>query len=79
VKFGRDMDKVLVETNELRTRGTDALLAAACEASAGGHRLRRFPTWLARLLAGEAIVDVHRVAAKEGHIYEGQGRDRADR
>src|SRR4051812_39017457 len=32
VKFGRNMDKALVKTNELRMRGTDALLAAAAEA-----------------------------------------------
>jgi nucleoside-diphosphate-sugar epimerase len=30
-KFGRDFDKAFAETNELRTRGTDALLAAARE------------------------------------------------
>jgi nucleoside-diphosphate-sugar epimerase len=32
VKFGRNMDKVTAKTNELRTKGTDALLAAAREA-----------------------------------------------
>jgi 2-alkyl-3-oxoalkanoate reductase len=32
VKFGRNMDKVMAETSELRTKGTDALLAAAREA-----------------------------------------------
>ena len=32
VKFGRNMDKVTAKTNELRTTGTDALLAAAREA-----------------------------------------------
>ena len=32
VKFGRNMDKVTAKTNELRTQGTDALLAAAREA-----------------------------------------------
>ncbi len=32
VRFARNMDKVLAGTNELRTRGTDALLAAAREA-----------------------------------------------
>jgi nucleoside-diphosphate-sugar epimerase len=37
VKFGRNMDKVLGKTNELRTKGTDALLAAAREAG-----VRRF-------------------------------------
>jgi nucleoside-diphosphate-sugar epimerase len=31
-KFGRNFDKVFAETNELRTKGTDALLAAAREA-----------------------------------------------
>jgi nucleoside-diphosphate-sugar epimerase len=31
VKFGRNLDKVFVKTNELRTKGTDALLAAAWE------------------------------------------------
>jgi 2-alkyl-3-oxoalkanoate reductase len=36
VKFGRNMDKVTAETSELRTKGTDALLAAAREA--GVHR-----------------------------------------
>jgi nucleoside-diphosphate-sugar epimerase len=35
VKFGRNMDKVLAETNELRTKGTDVLLAAAREAGVG--------------------------------------------
>ena len=29
VKFGRNLDKTFVRTNELRTKGTDALLAAA--------------------------------------------------
>ncbi|HVU79629.1 MAG TPA: NAD(P)-dependent oxidoreductase [Gaiellaceae bacterium] len=37
VKFSRNMDAVLAKTNELRTRGTDALLAAAREAG-----VRRF-------------------------------------
>ena len=37
VKFGRNMDKVAAKTNELRTKGTDALLAAAREAD-----VRRF-------------------------------------
>ena len=37
VKFGRNMDKVVAKTNELRTKGTDALLAAAREAG-----VRRF-------------------------------------
>jgi nucleoside-diphosphate-sugar epimerase len=37
LKFGRNLDKVLVETNELRTKGTDDLLAAAREAG-----VRRF-------------------------------------
>jgi nucleoside-diphosphate-sugar epimerase len=37
VKFGRNMDKVTAKTNELRTKGTDALLAAAHEAG-----VRRF-------------------------------------
>jgi nucleoside-diphosphate-sugar epimerase len=32
VKFGRNQDKVVAKTNELRTKGTDALLAAAREA-----------------------------------------------
>jgi nucleoside-diphosphate-sugar epimerase len=32
VKFGRNMDKVMAQTSELRTKGTDALLAAASEA-----------------------------------------------
>jgi nucleoside-diphosphate-sugar epimerase len=32
VKFGRNLDKILAKTNELRTWGTDALLAAAREA-----------------------------------------------
>jgi nucleoside-diphosphate-sugar epimerase len=36
-KFSRNIDKVLATTNELRTRGTDALLAAAREAG-----VRRF-------------------------------------
>jgi nucleoside-diphosphate-sugar epimerase len=37
VKFGRDMDKVTAKSNELRTKGTDTLLAAAREAG-----VRRF-------------------------------------
>jgi 2-alkyl-3-oxoalkanoate reductase len=37
VKFSRNMDKVAAKTNELRTKGTDALLAAAREAG-----VRRF-------------------------------------
>jgi 2-alkyl-3-oxoalkanoate reductase len=37
VKFGRNMDKVTARTSELRTTGTDALLAAAREAG-----VRRF-------------------------------------
>ncbi len=37
VKFSRNMDSVLAKTNELRTTGTDALLAAAREAG-----VRRF-------------------------------------
>jgi len=37
VKFSRNLDKTLARTNELRTRGTDALLAAAREAG-----VRRF-------------------------------------
>jgi nucleoside-diphosphate-sugar epimerase len=36
MKFSRNMDKVTARTSELRTRGTDALLAAAREA--GVHR-----------------------------------------
>jgi nucleoside-diphosphate-sugar epimerase len=36
-KFSRNLDKTLARTNELRTKGTDALLAAAREAS-----VRRF-------------------------------------
>jgi 2-alkyl-3-oxoalkanoate reductase len=37
VKFGRNLDKILAKTNQLRTWGTDALLAAAREAG-----VRRF-------------------------------------
>ena len=37
VKFSRNLDKTLAKTNELRTKGTDALLTAAREAG-----LRRF-------------------------------------
>ena len=37
VKFGRSLDKTFAKTNELRTKGTDALLAAAREAG-----VRRF-------------------------------------
>ena len=37
VKFSRNLDKTLAKTNEIRTRGTDALLAAAREAG-----VRRF-------------------------------------
>ena len=36
VKFARNMDKITAKTSELRTKGTDALLAAAREA--GVHR-----------------------------------------
>src|SRR5918996_3587872 len=36
-KWGRSLDKTLAKTNELRTKGTDALLAAAWEAG-----VRRF-------------------------------------
>jgi nucleoside-diphosphate-sugar epimerase len=36
-KFGRNLDKTLAKTNELRTKGTDALLAAARET-----QVRRF-------------------------------------
>ena len=36
-KWGRDVDKTMAKTNELRTKGTDALLAAAREAG-----VRRF-------------------------------------
>jgi 2-alkyl-3-oxoalkanoate reductase len=35
VKFGRNMDKVLARTSELRTKGTDALVSAAREAGVG--------------------------------------------
>jgi 2-alkyl-3-oxoalkanoate reductase len=34
-KFGRNFDKTFARTNELRTKGTDALLAAAREAGVG--------------------------------------------
>ena len=34
VKFGRSLDKAFARTNGLRTKGTDALLAAAREAGA---------------------------------------------
>ena len=34
LKFGRNFDKMFAKTNELRTKGTDALLAAAREAGA---------------------------------------------
>ena len=37
VRFSRNMDRVFAKTNELRTKGTDALLAAAREAG-----VRRF-------------------------------------
>ena len=37
VKFSRSLDKTFVKTNQLRTKGTDALLAAAREAG-----VRRF-------------------------------------
>src|SRR5207342_1515465 len=37
VKFSRSLDKAFAKTNQLRTRGTDALLAAAREAG-----VRRF-------------------------------------
>jgi nucleoside-diphosphate-sugar epimerase len=46
VKFGRNQDKVVARTNELRTKGTDALLAAAREAG-----VRRF---VAQSVAGFA-------------------------
>jgi nucleoside-diphosphate-sugar epimerase len=46
VKFSRNMDKVAAKTNELRTKGTDALLATAREAG-----VRRF---VAQSVAGFA-------------------------
>ena len=44
VKFGRNMDKVTARTTELRTAGTDALLAAAWEANV--------PRFVAQSVAG---------------------------
>jgi nucleoside-diphosphate-sugar epimerase len=53
-KWGRDVDKTMAKTNELRTKGTDALLAAAREAG-----VRRFVAqsalWYRFAREGEAI------------------------
>ena len=45
VKFSRNFDKVFARTNELRTRGTDALLAAAREASVGRFVAQSFASY----------------------------------
>src|SRR6266566_3965302 len=61
----RRLDRVFAATNELRTRGTDNLLAAAARAGtrrviaqgyAGAEPPLRVPAWLGRLLAGEFVV-----------------------
>jgi nucleoside-diphosphate-sugar epimerase len=64
----RNADRVFAATDELRTRGTDNLLAAAARAGtvaewlpylaqvAGAKPPLRLPTWLGRLLAGEFVV-----------------------
>jgi nucleoside-diphosphate-sugar epimerase len=46
VKFSRNLDKTFAKTNQLRTEGTDALLAAAREAG-----VRRFVAQSFRLLS----------------------------
>jgi nucleoside-diphosphate-sugar epimerase len=43
--FGRNLDKTLAETSELRTRGTDALLAAAREAGTGRFVAQSVAFW----------------------------------
>jgi nucleoside-diphosphate-sugar epimerase len=60
VKFGRNFDKVFARTNELRTTGTDALLAAAREAG-----VRRF---VAQSFAS------YRYAREEGSIKTEEDR-----
>ena len=45
VKFGRNLDKTLARTNELRTKGTDALLAAAREAGVRRFVAQSFAPW----------------------------------
>ncbi len=55
VKFARNMDKVTAGTSELRTKGTDALLAAAREAG-----VRRFVT--------QSVAAFSRYARKGGPI-----------
>ena len=55
VKFSRNMDKVTAKTNELRTEGTDALLAAAREAG-----VRRF--------VAQSVAAFSRYARKGGPI-----------
>jgi nucleoside-diphosphate-sugar epimerase len=44
-KFGRNFDKVFATTSELRTRGTDALLAAAREAGVGRFVAQSFASY----------------------------------
>src|SRR5262249_2540595 len=44
-KFGRNLDKTFARTNELRTKGTDALLAAARDAGAGRFVAQSFASY----------------------------------
>jgi nucleoside-diphosphate-sugar epimerase len=44
-KWGRNFDKVLAATNELRTRGTDVLLSAAFEANVGRFVAQSFASY----------------------------------
>ncbi len=44
-KWGRNFDKVLARTNELRTKGTDTLLAAADEAGVGRFVAQSFASY----------------------------------
>jgi len=44
-EFGRNFDRAFAETNELRTRGTDALLAAAREAGVGRFVAQSFASY----------------------------------
>jgi nucleoside-diphosphate-sugar epimerase len=55
VKFGRNMDRITARTNELRIRGTDALLAAAQEAG-----VRRF--------AAQSVAGFGRYAREGGPV-----------
>jgi nucleoside-diphosphate-sugar epimerase len=42
-EFGRNLDKTFAKTNELRTKGTDTLMAGAREMACGGSSRRASP------------------------------------